>query len=506
MKKIILMLLIFLLSLSVAGKDKINIICSPLGGYSMLPETEYQISYMNSDGSVKWQKLNRVLQEIANAGANMWREFPPWILNQLQYETLAPFKFVNNEMVLNPRYFTNLRKIARLAKGQYSLTLIYDLFNASETRIRPVKNHSPWKKFPGYFYNAPARHLAKYIDAVLSAHQGLGVWYQLCNEPSFEYPEFMAFAYSHLIEKGIPPERILLGYDMRLKHIGGIHEAGYRKFRGMVVAKLGKQYEIKIKTLSWSPFHGTSHESLIKYWGNETSSGGQRREIFSLDGRRLPNRPGESESYTLFKRIFKIKSRKVKLGKIGCEVIYGKEAGINPMAQLRGLIRAYEECLYHTPVNKGKYLKPLPLPSWLGEEKPEPEKPSITSVKIEYSMDNGNSWTVIVPSRTDPGSPMGPWKIKISEVDGNLADTWAAKMKREAGESGKNKTALLLAGKIEIGQNGTVILIDFMGKSQRINIGTITDLIDIRKIDKKIVITDVNGCKYESYDLKNWKK
>ena len=35
-----------------AGKDKINIICSPLGGYSLLPESEFQISYINSDGSV----------------------------------------------------------------------------------------------------------------------------------------------------------------------------------------------------------------------------------------------------------------------------------------------------------------------------------------------------------------------------------------------------------------------------------------------------------------------
>jgi hypothetical protein len=72
-----------------AGKDKINIICSPLGGYSTLPETEFQISYINPDGSVNWQKLNQMLWEISFTGANMWREFPPWILDEHQYEILT---------------------------------------------------------------------------------------------------------------------------------------------------------------------------------------------------------------------------------------------------------------------------------------------------------------------------------------------------------------------------------------------------------------------------------
>ncbi|MFC2146166.1 hypothetical protein ACFLRT_02265 [Acidobacteriota bacterium] len=370
---IICMLIMFLLPLSTAGKDKIKIICSPLGGYSILPESEYQISYMNPDGSVKWEKLNRLLQEIANTGANMWREFPPWILNQQQYQILTPFIFENEEMVLNPRYFINLGKIARLSKEQYNLIMIYDLFNASETLVSPVKNHSPWKKYKGYFYTAPEKHLAKYIDAVLEAHQGLGVRYQLCNEPSFEQPEFMCFVYCHLIEKGIPPERIVIGYDMRLKAIGGIHGTGYRKFRELVVAKLGKEYEIKIKTLSWSPFHATSDQSLTRYWGLETPPGGQRREIFSLDGRRLPKRPDENESYALFKRILQTKNRKVELGRIGAEVIYGKEAGIDPLAQLRGLVKAYEECLEKTPENKGNYPKPLPLPNWIEEGEPDPD-------------------------------------------------------------------------------------------------------------------------------------
>jgi hypothetical protein len=301
-------------------------------------------------------------------------------------------------MVLNTQYFNNLRKIARLSKEQYNLTHVYDLFNSSETQVSPIKNHSPWKKYRGYFYTAPQKHLEKYIDAVLEAHKGLGAWYQLCNEPSFEQPEFMSFIYCYLIEKGIPPERIVIGYDMRLKAIGGIHETGYQKFREMVVAKLGQEYEIKIKTISWSPFHSTSDESLTKYWGNETPPGGQRREIFSLDGRRLPQRPDENESYTLFKRILQTKSRKVELGRIGAETIYGKEAGIDPLAQLRGLVKAYEECLNQTPENRGKYPKPLPLPDWI-EEEPEPDEPpedTIEGISIDEIIDwvKRNPWII----------------------------------------------------------------------------------------------------------------
>jgi hypothetical protein len=185
---------------------------------------------------------------------------------------------------------------------------------------------------------------------------------------------------------------------MRLKAIGGIHETGYQKFREMVVAKLGQEYEIKIKTISWSPFHSTSDESLTKYWGNETPPGGQRREIFSLDGRRLPQRPDENESYTLFKRILQTKSRKVELGRIGAETIYGKEAGIDPLAQLRGLVKAYEECLNQTPENRGKYPKPLPLPDWI-EEEPEPDEPpedTIEGISIDEIIDwvKRNPWII----------------------------------------------------------------------------------------------------------------
>jgi len=126
---------------ALSGKDKIKIICSPLGGYSMLPDSQYQIPYINPDGSVNWQKLNQMLWEISFTGANMWREFPPWILDQHQYEILSPFKFAGEEMVLNTRYFENLRKIARLS-NQYNLTLIFDLFNGSETRVKPTRSLS----------------------------------------------------------------------------------------------------------------------------------------------------------------------------------------------------------------------------------------------------------------------------------------------------------------------------------------------------------------------------
>lgn len=54
----------------------------------------------------------------------------------------------------------------------------------------------------------------------------------------------------------------------------------------------------------------------------------------------------------------------MELDRIGAETIYGKEAGIDPLAQLRGLVKAYEECLEITPENKGKYPEPLPLPNW----------------------------------------------------------------------------------------------------------------------------------------------
>jgi hypothetical protein len=119
---------------------------------------------------------------------------------------------------------------------------------------------------------------------------------------------------------------------------------------------------------------------MMEWW----ESGGERslvighqtygaRQIIFLDGRRLPRRPDENESYALFKRILQTKSRKVELGRIGAETIYGKEFGIDPLAQIRGLVKAYEECLEKTPENKGNYPKPLPLPAWIEEGVPDPD-------------------------------------------------------------------------------------------------------------------------------------
>jgi hypothetical protein len=86
-------------------------------------------------------------------------------------------------------------------------------------------------------------------------------------------------------------------------------------------------------------------------------------------------------------------------------VIYGKEADMDPLAQLRGLVRAYEKCLEKTPGNKGKYPKPLPLPSWIeetgqpGEPEPEPPKPpneSIEGISIDDIIEfvKRNPWVI----------------------------------------------------------------------------------------------------------------
>ena len=143
------------LSNAFSPKDKLFLICSPLGGYSLLNNTKYQISFMKPPqevtprpAAVDWQKLNRMLAAIANSGANALREFSWWSEAYNDTSKLVPFAFLPHQQKFDltqldsNQYFQNQRKIAKLA-NLYGLTYIFSVYNASEKRVKNARNASP---------------------------------------------------------------------------------------------------------------------------------------------------------------------------------------------------------------------------------------------------------------------------------------------------------------------------------------------------------------------------
>jgi len=59
-------------------------------------------------------------------------------------------------------------------------------------------------------------------------------------------------------------------------------------------------------------------------------------------------------------------------GRIGIEVVYGKESHVNPLDGIKGVAFGFRKKYGYFPCNYQKYPEPLPLPGWVFEEEPIP--------------------------------------------------------------------------------------------------------------------------------------
>jgi hypothetical protein len=374
-------------------KDRIMISAGILGGYSFLPDDEYVISYMkdNANGQVNWEKLNLMLAKMANAGANAAREFPWWCLSIGEAKQLTPFAFDEKENKFdlsrldNNNYFRNLEKIARLA-NLYGLTFIYDIYNASETRVAGVKGFSPWngknniQGLSDYFYGPDAAEYREKLELkVIETLKHTDFMLELCNEPGARGAEALAEAYIRLIKNGVPASRILIGWDYNRKKQNekGKYAAAYRKWRNLVTAGLGEEWGDKIKQESWSPIHKMTIKTINDYWmlglepGQDVPSNSKRNTIYDMDGVRNP-RPGYFNAHNMTLKAIIVKGKAIDNGRVGIGVVYGKETGIEADDALKGVSNGYFEKFGKYPENYGQFPEPLPLPRWIYEDKEPP--------------------------------------------------------------------------------------------------------------------------------------
>jgi len=308
------------LSKPFSPKDKLFLICSPLGGYSLLDNTKYHISFMKPpqeetplSANVDWQKLNRMLASIANSGANALREFPWWSESYIDTAALIPFSILPDKQkydltqLESNHYLQNQRKIAKLA-NLYGLTYIISIYNASEKRVKKARNFSPWNggnnihNLSNYFYGEDAALLREAWEMkLMDAFEDTDTLFELCNEPDPKAADAMSETYVRFIHNTIHPSRILTGWDMLKKQKLPVYANHYRQFRNTISSKLDEGYEQHIKKESWSTIHKISIDTLQEYFnhglkpGQEIPANSSRNTIYSTDGVRSP-RPTLAET------------------------------------------------------------------------------------------------------------------------------------------------------------------------------------------------------------------
>ena len=217
-------------------KEKIQILGSPLGMYSLLRD-DYIISVLRDDGSLDERKLNVLIGKIANMGANGLRDFF-WIDTREAYEKISPFRHEGGQtFTFHGNYFDNQGTIARVC-NHYGMRYYLTLFDHCGTK-RGVGDWSPWRFFSDFFYGEDAKaHRHKYIDRVFEALAGADAGVEVCNEPKTGQGQFLADTFIYLIRKGFDPRKIILGNDYHLKEKNAAYGRDYREFRDKVAVDL----------------------------------------------------------------------------------------------------------------------------------------------------------------------------------------------------------------------------------------------------------------------------
>jgi len=67
-----------------------------------------------------------------------------------------------------------------------------------------------------------------------------------------------------------------------------------------------------------------------------------------------------------------VKDRAIEAGRIGIEVVYGKESHVEPLDGIKGVAFGFRKKYDYFPCNYQKYPEPLPLPGWVFEDESIP--------------------------------------------------------------------------------------------------------------------------------------
>lgn len=338
--------------------DKVQIIGSPLGMYSLLREP-YIISILRDDGSLDEEELNRLVAGIAKMGANALRDFF-WIDTEEAFRKISPFWPDGGSYRFNDRYFQHQRVIAETC-NQYNMRYYLSIFDHCGLK-KEVGQRSPWRSFDNFFYGKDAGEMRhQFIDRVLAAFSGRNAGIELCNEPDKGHGDFLADTFIYILKKGFDPQKIILGIDYHLKEKDKDYGNDYRDMRKKAAAELGGNWEQDLKSVCISPVHNASAEHIDDLWGPHVGPGGSRRILYSMDGVRKfkmknetrNHRPDKAYMHFIAKKVLEKKTEAREKDRVHFEIVFGKDSN-EPLDSIAGVSEAYKEIWGHYPENYGK--------------------------------------------------------------------------------------------------------------------------------------------------------
>jgi hypothetical protein len=350
-------------------KDKVEILGSPLGMYSLLRDP-FIISILNDDGSLNTNALSNLVAKIANMGANALRDFF-WIDSEDAYRKISPFWREGGTVKWNDRYFEHQRKIAKACND---VNMRYYLSIFDDCGTKKIGDFNPWRSFDTFFYEDDAKEVRhQFIDRILAAFEGdLDTGIELCNEPRAGMGLFLADTFLYLHSKGYSERKIILGIDYHFKEKEFQSFAGdYKAMRVEIVKKMGndERWEGWLKSRCISPMHQANLENIKHLWTKDGKievkdipKGGTRRVLYSMDGvrnfkrngQKIEHRPDKEYMRLIAKTVLETKSEARENDKILFEVVYGKDKH-EPGDSILGVAEAYKDIWNEDPKNLGKF-------------------------------------------------------------------------------------------------------------------------------------------------------
>jgi len=313
---------------------------SLLGGHSFLSEDDGWItSVMNPEaGTVDTDRLENMAKYVAHRSGNWIRDFT-WAHD------------ANSAVRLDKDAWGFYEQLGLMANTyrSYQITFCYDLFN--HPQIKHYPEWDMWGHFVDSFYSGTRRakrEREEHIHSAVSEMKEAGSIYNICNEPAPGEWEFAASVFCELIKAGVPPQNIMLPYDMRLKKRNP-YMKDYFFMKREVERLMGKNYDQIMKTQCLSAMHNCNMANVKEFFGPNVKPGASRSVVFDSDGLRLTAKEwGDIARYIIEERYTALGK-----GKIHFSAILGKMIN-DPANTLIEITNAYQVATGRT-LNNGHY-------------------------------------------------------------------------------------------------------------------------------------------------------
>jgi hypothetical protein len=423
--------------------SQIEIVSSYFGAISRISDPKYDISVIKDDMTVDTEKWREMCRRVSNNGASAIRMMPFWPPEKESDIGYMPYAYLKGKFdlnVFNEKYFQNLTQMVKIANS-YGLRVYFSMYEACGMR-NEYRQYNPW--YNNHQQVQDFRHIGPVVDdcranweqKIYKTLEPYVVYYEICNEPKWG-EEALFKVYKRMLRQGIQDTNIVMGVEW--------DTTVYRQFRNLVLEKYGEEALIQKKHLMFSVIHGITEDILLKTLAEQ--EGHRRRYWLSPDGLHpKPTAKWWEEKLTAF---FKLVPTAAFKNMYAIETMH-KIPSEDDFDSAVGISKAIFKHTGKWPKNYGKFPKEEPSTILVkspngGEAWQALSTQTITwtttgtvgSVTIDYSTNNGETWTTIIDAAPNNGSYA--WTlpdtssdsslVKVYEVDGDPVDTGDAVFK-----------------------------------------------------------------------------